>query len=473
MKNIQIILLIFTLCVSSCSDFLKLEPKSNFTAETFYKTDRDFEMALNGAYHRLQLIYNRYYYIYSEIRSDNCWHPNYKWCDENVISANDSKNLWELFWAAVNSANDVIVHLEPFEMDAEKKQSIMSQARFIRALTYFNLVKFYGGVPIQTKPLNEKEALKAKRESAERTYDFIISELKDLVKLLPQEYIDNSRPSSIVAKALLAQVYIMRCGYPYYKNEWGEVKKYSEEVIESGIFKDALNWDWTKIFSAEGENSPEFIFSIKYKAGGIGENCGYNRYFSKLEDGSGELMSEDDFRPSFEEGDIRRDHSIATEYLEVSTGQIRKREHVIKFGWNFDSGNNEWGNDLPIIRYADIVLIYAEAVCELTGKVEEDAINYLNAIRKRAGLNDSEVTTSYSIETWREILLKERRHEFAYEGIRWFDLVRSNTYLQALTNIGKGALFNENHYIFPIPQKEIDIVNNKEILWQNPGYFGN
>lgn len=472
-KTNSILLLTFVLFMSSCSDFLQLEPKSNFTAETFYRTDSDFDMALNGAYHRLQLIYNRYYYKYSEIRADNCWHSSYKWCDENVVAANDSKDLWELLWAAVNTANEVIVNLEPYEMEAAKKQSIMSQARFIRALTYFNLVRFYGGVPIQTKPLDEKEALKAKRETAEKTYDFVISELKELVNLLDQEYVYNSRPTSLVAKSLLAQVYLMRCGYPYYTNEWSEVRNYCNEVISSGKFNDAMNWDWTKIFSAEGENSPEFIFSIKYKEGGIGENCEYNKWFSKLEDGSGELMNEEDFRPSFEEGDIRRDHSIATTYIEVSTGLEKKREHVVKFAWSFDNGNNEWGNDLPIIRYTDIVLMYAEAICEISGHVEQDAVDYLNDVRHRAGLGDSPVTTSSSIDEWREVLLNERRHEFAYEGVRWFDLVRTNTFLQALTDVGKGALFNEKHYIFPIPQKEIDLVGNKDIMWQNPGYFGN
>ena len=460
----------FIMLCTACSDFLNLEPKSNFTGETFYRTEDDFKMALNGTYHRLQTIYNRYYYHYSEIRSDNCWHSGSKWCDENVISANDTKDLWELCWAAVHTANELIVHLEPFEMDATKKQDILTQARFIRALTYFNLVRFYGGVPIQKKPVNEVEAMTIPRQTAEKTYDFIISELEELKDQLSPEYIDNSKPSSVVAKALLAQVYLMRCGYPYYTGEWDKVRDYCQEVIATAPFNEAMTWDWKKIFSADGENSPEFIFSIKYKAGGIGENCEYNKWFSKLEEGSGILMSEDGFRNTFEEGDIRRDHSIATTYYEASTGETKKREHVIKFGWSFDSGNNEWGNDLPIIRYTDIKLMYAEALCEISGEVEDDAVEILKEVRTRAGLSTTE---PQDIDSWRTALLDERRHEFAYEGVRWFDLVRSNTFLQALSDVGKATLFNENHYIFPIPQKEIDLVNNKDIMWQNPGYFGN
>lgn len=456
--------------VTSCSDFLNLEPKSNFTGETFYQTENDFKMALNGTYHRLQMIYNRYYYQYSEIRSDNSWHSSHKWCDENVMSSNDTKDLWELCWAAVHTANELIVHLEPFEMNETKKQDILSQARFIRALTYFDLVRFYGGVPIQKEPVNEVEAMKIPRQTALKTYDFIISELEELKNQLNEKYVDNSKPSAIVAKALLAQVYLMRCGYPYYTNEWDKVRDYCLEVINTAPFDQAMTWDWTKIFSAEGEKSPEFIFSLKYKAGGIGENCEYNKWFSKLEDGSGILMSEDGFRDTFEEGDIRRDHSIGTSYIEASTGAIKKREHVIKFGWSFDSGNNEWGNDLPIIRYTDIKLMYAEAICEISEKVETEAVEILNEVRNRAKLP---TVTPPNIETWRSALLNERRHEFAYEGTRWFDLVRSNTFLQALSDVGKGTLFNEKHYIFPIPQKEVDLVNNKDIMWQNPGYFGN
>ena len=114
--------------------------------------------------------------------------------------------------------------------------------------------------------------------------------------------------------------------------------------------------------------------------------------------------------------------------------------------------------------------MYAEALCEISGEVEDDAVEILKEVRTRAGLSTTE---PQDIDSWRTALLDERRHEFAYEGVRWFDLVRSNTFLQALSDVGKATLFNENHYIFPIPQKEVDLVNNKDIMWQNPGYFGN
>ena len=98
------------------------------------------------------------------------------------------------------------------------------------------------------------------RQTAEKTYDFIISELEELKDQLSPEYIDNSKPSSVVAKALLAQVYLMRCGYPYYTGEWDKVRDYCQEVIATAPFNEAMTWDWKKIFSADGENSPEFIF---------------------------------------------------------------------------------------------------------------------------------------------------------------------------------------------------------------------
>lgn len=487
-KRYYTIVAALTLCatmMSSCgNDFLRLKPESNYTDDTFYTTADEFKSALSGCYHMVQEYYQVNYFIFNEFRSDNVQHATVKYSDENIILPDDTKTYWLQLWKSIYTINKMLYQLKDFkDITPELKNDITCQARFLRAYTYFVLVRTFGGVGIITEPVTPLQGLKVQRQTAEKTYDFIISELNDLITVgkLPRGYKDCATPSEVTAYAMLTQIYVMRCGYPYYTSEWDKVRDYSKLVIDSGLFEDAFapQWPWTKIFSNEGETSPEFIFSIRYKSGGISEECGYNRLNCGLYTGSGRMRHEPEFYKSFELApdattNIRREASLALKRINIVSGLEEKFDHVIKFAWDYDAANDQWGNDLPVIRYTDIKLLYAEAICKLSGNVEQDAIDILNQVRQRAELPDLTTVEINSMAEWQRRLLAERRSEFVGEGIRWYDLVRTKTYYAALmtANPTKAANFDDNSYIFPLPQSEVDKVNNPKLMWQNPGYFG-
>ncbi|PRX40399.1 RagB/SusD family nutrient uptake outer membrane protein [Salegentibacter salegens] len=249
-----------------------------------------------------------------------------------------------------------------------------------------------------------------------------------------------------------------------------------KEVIDSGVYN--LLPNYAAVFDPDNDNNDEIIFSIQFLAGGIGEGNPWPNSFAPINSGNavipfgggGNNQPTTDMINSYEPGDQRKDFSIATSY-ESESGEIIPTNFVTKYQDEpATSGDND--NDIPIIRYADILLMYAEALNELGYESPGEAFIYLNEVRERAGLMSLSSAEVSSQEEFRLAIEKERRVELAFEGHRWFDLVRTDRAIPVM-NAKKDEMelvktLTENEKVFPIPQSVIDV--NPDQIQQNPGY---
>lgn len=485
MKNVKILfaagaLALFT--ATGCSDdFLDLAPISQQNSTNFYKTSEDMKNALTAVYGSLQ--YGGQYYssmsIIGELRSDNTEITNpaagadQQAVDDftNVPVTSISSNTWNAHYQGIQAANILLDRINNVTMDANLKARYIGEAKFLRALMYFNLVRIYGDVPLVVTAINDpQEGYSFGRESAEKVYELIISDLTEAENSLPASYsgADLGRATKGAAMALLGKVYLTQ------KN-WGLAVEKLRQVIEgAGPYR--LVDNYANIFGPANENNVESIFEVQFKGGLAGEGSPYSNQFAPIGSGKavvsvgnplGQNIPTDEFFQSYEEGDLRRTVSMDTSY--VLNGNSVRHNYIKKYistpVSNLDADVN-W----IVLRYADVLLMYAEALNEQGFVPNGPAFDYLNQIRKRAGLaevtavNENPALELDSQAAFRLAVEKERRMELAFEGHRWFDLVRTGRAIEVMAAKG----MQPHQALFPIPQSQIDI--NPDLMTQNPGY---
>ena len=470
---------------SSCSDFLDLKPKNELSADDYYKTAEQIDGAVNGAYSTLQegKLY-REWYIFSEIPSDNTRNAlSGSVTDQDefdkfyIRSTNPNlSNFWEMSYKGVNRINTILGRIDQIEMDNTLRDRYKLECKFLRGLLYFNLVRVFGDVPLVLKEVSITESYSYLREPKENIYTQIISDLTE-AEGLPASYSKDSdigRATSGAAKALLGTVYMT-------------LKKYNEaegklaEVVNSSVYSllentsGSLNNDgYAKVFNAENHNHKESIFEVQFKKGGYNEGSNFPNNFAPENSGTnvvsvggtwGNNVPEMDIYNAYEEGDLRRDFSVALGYNDNRKNGAWVDSRYVKKYFDTPYKDGDANNNLPIIRYADVLLMYAEALNQ-NGKTAQ-ACDYLNQVRRRGFGYQTTETSPVDINTSNkeEFFLKvehERRVELAFEGHRWFDLIRTNRAIEVMTS--KGFKLNETNFTCPIPQKQIDI-NDK--LTQN------
>jgi hypothetical protein len=313
------------------------------------------------------------------------------------------------------------------------------------------------------------------RSTQAETYAQIIKDLTD-AETLPASYTGNDvgRATSGAVKALLGTVYMTMKDYAK-----GETKL--AEVVSSGKYSllentaGSLNiTGYERIFDPTNHNHKESIFDVQFKKGGFGEGSGFANNFAPENSGTsvvtvgstgGNNIPTEDMNNAYELGDLRKDYSLASSYIDNKTGKTISIRHVKKYrDVPYQSGDANI--DFPVIRYADVLLMYAEALNE-NGKTAE-ACNMLNKVRRRGFGYQSTETSLVDISTadkvvFRDKVLQERRVELAFEGQRWFDLVRTGRAVQVMKS--KGFKINDTQLICPIPQKQVDI--NPGVMIQN------
>ncbi|MEP6736037.1 MAG: RagB/SusD family nutrient uptake outer membrane protein [Chryseolinea sp.] len=466
------------LSLPSCSEeFLDLAPISSANANTFYKTSSDMVLAINGAYDALQLP-GQYgaYFVVSEIPSDDTAPPlsgsitNQDEFDKFYLRTTNPllAERWGDAYIGIYRSNAVIDRIPTVEMDEALKDRIIGEAKFLRALMYFNLVRVFGDVPLVLKEITDtNEGYTYGRTPVSQVYDQIIMDLLDAESLLPQIYTGRNvgRATSGAAKALLGKVYLTL-------NKYSDAAAKLNEVVDlenAGVYGLLLNY--ADVFQPANKNGKETVFSVQYKKGNLGEGSGFaNLYAPQVSGNAVILFSGDgnnrptaDIENAYEEGDIRKNVSMANSYLNEQ-GVVVDFYYVKKFAdtpvVKYDSEDN-W----PVIRFADVLLMYAEALNE-TGKTQE-ALALLNRIRDRAQLPDKGLLTQ---QETRVALEQERRVELAFEGHRWFDLVRTGRALEVLNSkaqaLSIATVLTEKNLIFPVPQSQIDV--NPQLIKQNP-----
>ena len=462
---------------SSCSDFLEQNPQTDLSENDFYKTADDILSAVNGAYSSLQEgdIYGNWY-VFGEIPSDNTRNQlsgsvtTQNEFDQFYIDTQNSMiaSFWKAAYKVINRTNTVLGRIDGIEINAELANRYKLECKFIRALMYFNLVRVYGDVPLVLKEISISESYDILREPKENVYNQIIADLKE-AQGLPVSYstAEDGRATQGAAKALLADVYMTL-------HKYAEAETILAEIINSGRYSllentpGSLNIDGYKnVFSPVNHNSKEGIFEIQFLKGGYGEGSNYANNFAPENSGTnvvavggtgGNNIPEMDIYNAYEEGDLRRDFSMSLGYYDNrKNNEWVESRYVCKF-MDVPYQNNDASNNYPVIRYADVILMYAEALNQ-NGKTAE-ACKYLNMTRRRGFGYQTTETSPVDLQTTDKaqfalMVEQERRVELAFENHRWFDLIRTGRAVEVMKS--KGFSLNETNLICPIPQKQIDV----------------
>lgn len=465
MKKILVLASLATLLMTSCGDsFFDLEPASSVTIDKVYKTASDYNVAVIGCYAKLQSQVN-FYTECCEYRSDNLslgaptagTQDRY---DIDHFTEKPSNGILSSYWANFNNniyrCNLLLDQIDGANFAENLKKQYKGEAMFIRALNYFNMYRIWGGVPATKHVVSAAEALKVARYSDEQMFDLIAGDLKEIVdnNYLPETYssADMGRATSGAAKALLGKVYLTF-------HKWTEAK----DILSQLIGKYQLVSPIAQVFDVDNKNNNEIIFAVHFNKEIEGEG---HSYWYNLTNASDDTNQTSSLLNTFPTGDTRKDL--------ITYVQVEKNVRLMnKFYDTKSSTFKTVGNDQILLRYADVLLMYAEALNEIQYDASEGslALKYLNAVRQRAGISNLTVKQLPTQEKFRKGILVERQREFPYEGQRWFDLVRMGFAKSVMAE--NGVEIKDYQLLFPIPQQEIEKVGDKSILWQNPGYDNN
>lgn len=473
---VALVMLLTTACQK---DFIEILPIDTVTLDVLFKTDKDYQDAVVGIYSVFQDQYANMYQ-FGDIRGDDVWDELVKGTAgavDNFTLANDDPLLiatWRNYYRVITRANTVLERISTTDAAViTNKNRHIGETEFLRALAYFDLVRIFGDVPMVTKTLSIEDSYKTPREKVDKIYDeVIIKDLLDAEAKLPVSYAgsDRGRPTKGAVRALLGKVYLTRKDFTKAEAKLQEVTTMSYALLPNW----ADLWDYTKT-----EHHSEYIYDIEYEQGLGGEGSIFtNRFTPKVTSMIafyGIAGSVDDQNTPhqvlfdlFETKDKRRDLTATKAYTDA-TGKVipllvssnnmsaYTRKYIVKISAANDSPAN-W----KVIRYADVLLMFAEALNE-NGKTAQ-ALPFLNQIRTRAGIDV--LATGISQAALRDQIVLERRRELALEGHRWFDLVRTGQALPVMQKYGMKA----HHGLFPVPLAQVQLINNRAIFPQNPGY---
>jgi hypothetical protein len=406
-------------------------------------------------------------------------------------------NWWNGPYSVIAQANLVLDKVPGIKMDEAKKKQVLGEAQFLRAWSYFYLVRLYGDVPVLTTSIlsGNDQNVYAPRTTKDSVYMLIVNDLK-AAEAAGLPVTDASGRTSVGAvKSLLAEVYLTMAGQPLNKGQeyYQLAAQKANEVITGASY--SLFTDYNSLHDEAKENTGEQIFMIQY-LGGVANNDMQTHMLPNFKDVSaydtevGSTVPSLQFFNSFETGDKRvvdRQGFFFTSYYDKGFEALKNlgAPYIFK---HFDAnangtlgkkGTTTSGLNRMNIRYAQVLLTYAEAANESGAAPTQDAWNALKAIRDRAGLSTPALAT-FTKDSFRDAVLRERWHELCYEGVTWFDMVRLRKAYNAGTNsfenfVGyklpeSGAVLAEKHLLFPLPTAEMQ--NNPNLRPQNPGYPG-
>ncbi|GAB2542629.1 RagB/SusD family nutrient uptake outer membrane protein [Spirosoma aerophilum] len=476
-KSIKLLVLSGLICLSSgCGEkFVDLIPQDVIPVGSFYKSEADIRAALTGAYGNLRGIYNSYF-LYTEVPSDNT-----RTFGENEVgqgeldkftylpSSTNMSGAWNDAYRTISNCNVILDKISPVSFaSTTTKDQYAGEAKFLRALMYFNLVRYFGDVPLVLKEITtEADAYSFTRSPVATVYAQIEKDLLEAEKVLPAKYTGANigRATSGAAKSLLGKAYLQQ-------KKWPEAEAKLAEVIASGTYRILPNI--TDVFGVGRDNNDEIVFAVQYVSGGFGEGNSYSANFAPQPSGTTIIgvtgnsfnTGTQDLFDAYEKGDVRRDA-----YMGIYGTPPNVYYWAKKFIY-YVTLQNEGENDWPVLRYADVLLMYAEAANN-NGKTDL-ALTQVNTIRKRAGLAEktglSRTDTQLAIE-------QERRVELAFEGHRWYDLIRWDK--EVATMLAFKAKYTSNDpananmspsatkRLYPIPFRERTL---NPSLTQNPGY---
>lgn len=490
-KNIRTyilpVLCIVSFAVASCDEFLSEEPQSQYSVGAFYKTASDFEVAIAGVYAQQQDLYNNLGGVFrmAITRSDDT-KVGAGYVDQNDKFLDDAtgsyiQDLWQELFIVVSRANAIISRIDDIEFaDASAKDAIKGEALALRSWAYYHLGTSFGGVPILDKEYTAVETRTIARSTQEETFAFAAEGYKAAIALLPAEWTDKNigRITKYAAEAGLARLYM-------FQSKFSDAKPLLSDIITSRKYEMAENYE--DCFDDAFNNSKERVWEIQFTNGGLGEGNilpnsfmpdGYHGTLTPFTGASAFLEVSTDLIDAYEPGDLRKDQSVVAD---VIVGDAPRTGWYISKWLHYTAtpvNNNDFAINMPVVRYSDVLLMYAECLNEAGYQAAGDAFLYINKIRSRAGLPDLDATTTPNQAAFREAIMQERRVELAFEGLRWLDLVRWGKAVEVMDAFLRRAE-NENglykmattdRYLYAIPSQEIANYNDKTVMWQNPGF---
>lgn len=511
MKFSCYILVLVTLLMSSCGKkFLEEDPRTFLTPGNFYKTEADLQMGLNAVYRTPQDRYSNMWGApcwfgwatdlgYLTPANGHAFHNQPAHLRADFNAASDMPwYMWDYIYRHVKDINFLLAAVDQVDAPAAAKTSIAAQARAWRAHLYFDGVRIFGALPLILEPISDVKVLNSlNRTPAAQVYEQIIKDLEFGMANLPNSYTaanDKGRVTAGACAAMLARVYITMAGYPLRQTDkWEKARQVLKEFVDDKKYGTQYNlWpEYSQAFAdANIQGGQEAVWTVNFTRGTFGQGSQVHTDFSPIElyydsragltrggGWSNELPTEA-FLASYDQARDKRyaftywrsTADLPVEYAAINSSPggpvVFAAPHVKKFRETSPNDNSQGsGLDHYIIRYADVLLMYAEAINETGGT---NAANYVNIVRRRAGLDDLPAMSQVQL---RNHLLLERAWELCFEGERRFELMRTGTYYSRVKawNPQAGANIVENkHELWPVPQREIDI--NKNLLPNNPGY---
>jgi hypothetical protein len=373
-----------------------------------------------------------------------------------------------------------IARIPEIPMNESVKKRYIAEAKFIRAMMYFTLVRFYGGVPIITNETKSLQNIEVPRNTREEVYAFIELDLKEAEAELPLKYTgtDVGRATQGAAKGLLTKLYLTQAGNESSSPAWAKAAAKAKEVMDLNIYD--LWENYADVYEIKNKAGKESLFEVFYLTDVNGN--WHTTYWAPRGDprvpsaGFGTIRPTKSLYDLYIANDKRKAITFLTSYVNPSNNATVNLSIddpnpalAISF-WKLADMTSKvgggGGKSFPYLRFSDILLMYAEALNEVGGPTTE-AYNAINRVRVRAGLSPLSGLTKAQ---FKDAVLLERRLEFALEGHRWFDLARTGRLVDAVkaeTTFGRAPLIQPHHVLLPIPQREIGA---NPALVQNPGY---
>lgn len=514
------------LLLGGCDKFLDTKPTDSITPDTYYKTEEDLNRALSAVYDRLgdRRVYGQAlwgYLCFSDEFFIKGQTSNYM---NNVLDAGmlEVNRSWQSIYAGIERANMLLDYVDAANVSEDFKKEIKGQALFLRGFFYFTLVDNWGAVPMKLTSTKSPTEAPLPRTPIADVYAQIIKDMKEAEGLVKgiTSYGYNSRITTTVVQGILARVYLTMAGYPLYDEaKYADAKEYADKVIKSGTH--ALNPDFKQIFINHAQDKydiKECLWELEFygngqevvkEAGFIGAWMGVyclnidTGYANDYIHGTAKLYN------SYEAGDSRRDWTMAPYYFRSTAPSGTVNPPVVRTFWTatqiYERSAGKWRREyetfkpkisdatpinFPMLRYSDVLLMFAEAENHLNGPTPE-AYEAVNQVRRRgfgkpADIADpvADLPAGLAQVDFLEALKKERFCELAYEGIRKHDLIRWGSYVSTMQllvtdyratmpaalvepAVGQANKVTDRSVLFPIPSSEIAV---NPYLAQNPGW---
>ncbi len=473
MKKALLITCLLSIGLGSCDteEFLTITPETALSSATFFKSEADFQQAVNGAYVPLRSIHNGTSMLLAEQHSDNARYVRNilfgatenqgNLADFNVPTANgittntNVLNMYRQNYQIIARTNQILALIDGVEMPEASKSNLKGQALFLRGLAYFELARYFNRAPLHLVPVAERSASAQPVATGEQLYAQVIKDTQEALTLLPKKSAQEAgRATSGSAGALLANVYMIQ-------KKWAEAEAVLKTIVTSNEY--SLIPDYANVFSTTSgnKNNSESVFEVQFLEGSQGLNGSFlygmipapmapNELVTitgtsnpQPITGEGNNIPTPDIVAAYETGDKRKDVSVGFITLSGALHADKVFPYIKKYAKPHSLHNNH-GMNWPVYRYSEVLLFLAEALME-QNKLGE-ALPYLNQVRTRAGLA---AATAASQAALRTAIYQERRVELAFEAKSLHDLVRTGRLVEVITAYGNRVKADKAKYYYP------------------------